>query len=79
MKILYGSTAIVAASMIVSGPTAIAAEKMKLKVGGYMEQWVGFTSQDDGVVRPSHLANSAKGEETPSQLPRGKLSSGVEG
>ena len=48
-KILLGSTAIVAASMIASAPSAIAAEKMKLKVGGYMEQWVGFTSGDDGV------------------------------
>jgi hypothetical protein len=35
--------------MIASVPSAIAAEKMKLKVGGYMEQWVGFTSQDDGT------------------------------
>ena len=48
-KILLGSTAIVAAGMIASAPSAIAAEKMKLSVGGYMEQWVGFTSQDDGV------------------------------
>ena len=48
-KILLGSTAIVAAGMIASAPSAIAAGKMKLSVGGYMEQWVGFTSQDDGV------------------------------
>ena len=48
-KILLGSTAIVAAGMIASAPSAIAAEKMKLKVGGYMEQWFGFTSGDDGV------------------------------
>ncbi|MBT6307263.1 MAG: porin, partial [Rhodospirillaceae bacterium] len=38
-KILLGSTAIVAAGMIVSAPSAIAAEKLKLSVGGYMEQW----------------------------------------
>ena len=50
-KILLGSTAIVAAGMIASTPSAIAAEKMKLSVGGYMEQWVGFTSQDDGVAQ----------------------------
>ena len=50
-KILLGSTAIVAAGMIASAPSAIAAEKMKLSVGGYMEQWVGFTSQDDGVAQ----------------------------
>ena len=46
-KVLLGSTAIVAAGMIASAPSAIAAEKMKLSVGGYMEQWFGFTSQDD--------------------------------
>ena len=40
-KILLGSTAIVAAGMIASAPSAIAAEKMKLKVGGYMEEWFG--------------------------------------
>ena len=50
-KILLGSTAIVTAGMIMSAPVMAAghAEKMKLKVGGYMEQWVGFTSGDDGV------------------------------
>jgi len=48
-KILLGSTAIVAAGMIASAPSAEAASKMKLKVGGYMEQWFGFTSGDDGV------------------------------
>ena len=48
-KILLGSTAIVAAGMIASVPSAEAASKMKLNVGGYMEQWVGFTSGDDGV------------------------------
>jgi len=48
-KILLGSTAIVAAGMIASVPSADAASKMKLSVGGYMEQWVGFTSGDDGA------------------------------
>jgi len=44
-KILLGSTAIVAAGMIMSAPV-MAAEKIKLSVGGYMEQWVGYTSTD---------------------------------
>jgi predicted porin len=35
--------------MIASAPTAIAAEKLKLSVGGYMEQWVGYVSNDDGT------------------------------
>ncbi|MFL2918379.1 MAG: porin [Thalassobaculaceae bacterium] len=50
-KVLLGSTAIVAAGMIAAVPSADAASKMKLSVGGYMEQWVGFTSQDDGVAQ----------------------------
>ena len=50
-KILLGSTAIVAAGMIASAPSADAASKMKLGVGGYMEQWFGFTSGDDGVAQ----------------------------
>ena len=40
-KVLLGSTAIVAAGMIASAPSAFAAEKMKLSVGGYMEQCIG--------------------------------------
>ena len=40
-KVLLGTTAIVAAGMIASAPSAIAAEKLKLGVGGYMEQWFG--------------------------------------
>jgi hypothetical protein len=50
-KILLGSTAIVAAGMIAAVPSADAASKMKLSVGGYMEQWFGFTSGDDGVAQ----------------------------
>ena len=50
-KILLGSTAIVAAGMIAAVPSADAASKMKLGVGGYMEQWFGFTSGDDGVAQ----------------------------
>jgi len=47
-KVLLGTTAIVAAGMIASAPSAIAAEKIKLSVGGYMEQWFGYVSNDDG-------------------------------
>ncbi|MDA0340460.1 MAG: porin [Proteobacteria bacterium] len=47
-KILLGTTAIVAAGMIVSAPAAFAAEKIKISVGGYMEQWFGYVSNDDG-------------------------------
>ena len=45
-KILLGTTAIVAAGMI-AAPSADAAEKLKVSVGGYMEQWFGYTTADD--------------------------------
>jgi predicted porin len=45
-KVLLSSTAIVAVGLIVA-PSAMAAEKLQAKVGGYMEQWVGYVSQDD--------------------------------
>ena len=50
-KVLLGTTAIVAAGMIASAPSAIAAEKIKLSVGGYMEQWIGYVSGDDGAAQ----------------------------
>ena len=50
-KVLLGTTAIVAAGMIASAPSAIAAEKLKLKVGGYMEQWFGYVNQDDAAAQ----------------------------
>lgn len=45
-KILLGTTAIVAAGMI-AAPSVDAAEKLKVSVGGYMEQWFGYTTTDD--------------------------------
>ena len=45
-KVLLGTTAIVAAGLIATAPSAQAAEKLQAKVGGYMEQWLGYTSQD---------------------------------
>jgi outer membrane protein OmpU len=50
-KVLLGTTAIVAAGMIASAPSAFAAEKIKLNVGGYMEQWFGYVNQDDGAAQ----------------------------
>lgn len=47
-KVLLGTTAIVAAGMI-AAPSADAAEKLKVSVGGYMEQWFGYTTSDDEV------------------------------
>ena len=62
-KILLGSPAIVAAGMIASVPSADAASKMKLGVGGYMEQWFGFTSGDDGVAQDySGFSTVSEGE-----------------
>ena len=45
-KVLLSSTALVAAGVMATAP-ASAAEKLSAKVGGYMEQWVGYTSVDD--------------------------------
>jgi len=50
-KVLLGTTAIVAAGMIASAPSAIAAEKIKLSVGGYMEQWFGYVNNDDAAAQ----------------------------
>jgi len=46
-KVLLGTTAIVAATMI-TAPTAFAAEKIAMKVGGYYEQWIGYAATDTG-------------------------------
>ena len=45
-KVLLGTTAMVAAGMLAAAPSAIAAEKLKLGVSGYMEQWFGYTAHD---------------------------------
>lgn len=45
-KVLLGTTAIVAAGMI-AAPSVDAAEKLQVSVGGYMEQWFGYTSSED--------------------------------
>ena len=45
-KILVATTALVAVSGF--AVSASASEKIKLSVGGYMEQWAGITSQSDG-------------------------------
>jgi outer membrane protein OmpU len=62
-KVLLGTTAIVAAGMIASAPSAIAAEKIKIGVGGYMEQWFGYVNSDDGVAQDfSGFDNKADSE-----------------
>lgn len=43
-KILFASSAIVAVAF---AGTASASEKIKLEVGGYMEQWAGFSDEDN--------------------------------
>ncbi|WP_420405076.1 porin [Nisaea sp.] len=46
-KALLQTTALVAASLLLSTDAASAAEKLKLSVGGYAEQWFGYTDIDD--------------------------------
>ncbi len=48
-KVLLGCTAVVAVGMIAAPHAVRAEEKIKLGLGGYMEQWVGYTNQDDVV------------------------------
>ncbi|MSP51471.1 MAG: porin [Alphaproteobacteria bacterium] len=63
-KLLYGTTALVAAGLLSSG--AYAADPIKLSVGGYFATAIGFSSnQDDGAGAPavnsrSHVFQSEK-------------------
>ncbi|HEY9567904.1 MAG TPA: porin [Thalassobaculum sp.] len=49
-KVLLGTSALVAAGMMASTPV-LAAEKISVRVGGYMEQWFGYSSVDDRAGR----------------------------
>ena len=68
-KILLGTTAIVAAGMI-AAPSVDAAEKLKVSVGGYMEQWFGYTTTDDQSARPSLDPPSGQPKRTPPPSPQ---------
>ena len=50
-KVLYGTTALVAAGLLANG--AVAAEKIKLGVGGYFQFSAFAVSEDDGVGEPA--------------------------
>ena len=47
-KILFGTTALLAAGAFASA--AQASEPVKLQLGGYMEYWVAAAQQDDDFV-----------------------------
>ena len=49
-KLLYGSTALLAAGLLASG--AQAADKIKVGVGGYFQAYGYYIDQDDGVGEP---------------------------
>ncbi len=51
-KLLYGTTALVAAGMIGTG--AQAADKIKMGVGGYFQTSLAYGSQDDDAGRRNH-------------------------
>lgn len=49
-KALLSTTALIAASAIVAvaaSPASAENEKISLRLGGFMEQWIGYSSQDD--------------------------------
>jgi len=51
-KALLSTTALIAASAIgavAASPASAENEKISLRLGGYMEQWIGYSSQDDVV------------------------------
>ena len=50
-KILYGTTALVAAGMLASG-SAAAADKVKMGVGGYFQAFFVVADQDDSTGEP---------------------------
>ena len=51
-KFLLGSTAIVAAAAVAA--PAVAAEKIQLSVGGYMQQYIGFASNESDTGRTDY-------------------------
>jgi hypothetical protein len=57
-KMLYGTTALVAAGMLVSG--AQAADKIKMGVGGYFQAFIAAGSDDDGTGEPGANRRSHK-------------------
>jgi outer membrane protein OmpU len=58
-KILYGTTALVAAGMISSA--AYAADPIKLTVGGHMWQFFGFSEMDETVTDNGNVRSNAFG------------------
>lgn len=49
-KSLLATTALAALGAVAVAGSANAAEKIKIGVGGYMEQWFGYANNDDGTV-----------------------------
>jgi predicted porin len=59
-KYLLASTAIVATGMIVAAPSAQAAEKIQVKLGGYMEQWFGYGDNDNGDIQEWNVLSDSE-------------------
>jgi outer membrane protein OmpU len=57
-KTLMAGTALVAGGILLSAAPASAAEKIKLGLGGYMEQWFGWSSEDSAYEAANTTANS---------------------
>jgi outer membrane protein OmpU len=77
-KFLLGTTAIVAAGMIVAAPSAQAAEKLKVSVGGYMEQWFGYVSADDDTAGSDFSGFDQKSDAEIHFVGMTKLDNGIE-
>jgi hypothetical protein len=57
-KTLMAGTALVAGSMLLAAAPVSAAEKIKLGLGGYMEQWFGYADEDKAYTDISGGANN---------------------
>jgi len=58
-RTLLATTALAAIGAVAAAQPAAAAEKIKISVGGYMEQWFGYVSQDTN--RATRAAGGAAG------------------
>jgi outer membrane protein OmpU len=54
-RILYGTTAMVAAGMLMGGTAYAQAKPVELKIGGYFDAAYSFVDQDDGLAPASTL------------------------
>ena len=53
-KVLLTTTALAGAGMVLVAQPSLAAEQLKLGIGGYFNAFIATASQDDGVGQPGN-------------------------